>query len=138
MGNNLEKEEINEEEREKKRKDERKALTLTGLLMEGLIPPWKPDSFRLLGRKGPVYLPRRPARLLIGPSARWRSVGRNRRFRCDILQKLVQIRTRQQLTLQHHRTDLPRVPDVIQRIRGEQDEIGRLALFHRPVVWQFT
>jgi hypothetical protein len=32
----LEKEEINEAEREKKRKDERKVLTLTGLLMEGL------------------------------------------------------------------------------------------------------
>jgi uncharacterized protein with ACT and thioredoxin-like domain len=36
-GNNCEKEEINEAEREKKRKDERKVLTLTGLLMEGLI-----------------------------------------------------------------------------------------------------
>jgi hypothetical protein len=35
-GDNLEKEEINEAEREKKRKDERKVLTLTGLLMEGL------------------------------------------------------------------------------------------------------
>jgi hypothetical protein len=33
-GDNLEKEEINEAEREKKRKDERKVLTLTGLLME--------------------------------------------------------------------------------------------------------
>jgi len=33
---NLEKEEINEAEREKKRKDERKVLTLTGLRMEGL------------------------------------------------------------------------------------------------------
>jgi hypothetical protein len=32
-GDNLEKEEINEAEREKKRKDERKVLTLTGLLM---------------------------------------------------------------------------------------------------------
>jgi hypothetical protein len=30
-GNNWEKEEINEAEREKKRKDERKVLTLTGL-----------------------------------------------------------------------------------------------------------
>ena len=37
-GDNLEKEEINEAEREKKRKDERKVLTLTGLLMEGLDP----------------------------------------------------------------------------------------------------
>jgi hypothetical protein len=46
-GNNLEKEEINEAEREKKRKDDRKVLTLTGLLMEGLIPPGKPDGFRL-------------------------------------------------------------------------------------------
>ena len=36
-GNNCEKEEINEAEKEKKRKDERKVLTLTGLLMEGLI-----------------------------------------------------------------------------------------------------
>ena len=36
-GENLEKEEINEAEREKKRKDERKVLTLTGLLMEGVI-----------------------------------------------------------------------------------------------------
>jgi hypothetical protein len=45
-GNNLEKEEINEAEREKKRKDDRKVLTLTGLLMEGLIPPRKPDSIR--------------------------------------------------------------------------------------------
>ena len=35
-GNNCEKEEINEAEKEKKRKDERKVLTLTGLLMEGL------------------------------------------------------------------------------------------------------
>jgi hypothetical protein len=35
-GNNLEKEEINEAEREKKRKDDRKVLTPTGLLMEGL------------------------------------------------------------------------------------------------------
>ena len=35
-GSNLEKEEINEPEREKKRKDDRKVLTLTGLLMEGL------------------------------------------------------------------------------------------------------
>ena len=35
-GNNWEKEEINEAEKEKKRKDERKVLTLTGLLMEGL------------------------------------------------------------------------------------------------------
>jgi hypothetical protein len=35
-GNNWEKEEINEAEREKKRKDERKVLTLTGLLMEGV------------------------------------------------------------------------------------------------------
>jgi hypothetical protein len=35
-GNNLEKEETNEAEREKKRKDERKVLTLTGLLMEGV------------------------------------------------------------------------------------------------------
>jgi hypothetical protein len=34
-GNNLEKEEINEAERETKRKDDRKVLTLTGLLMEG-------------------------------------------------------------------------------------------------------
>jgi hypothetical protein len=33
--NNCEKEKINEAEREKKRKDERKVLTLTGLLMEG-------------------------------------------------------------------------------------------------------
>jgi hypothetical protein len=32
----LEKEETNEAEREKKRKDERKVLTLTGLLMEGV------------------------------------------------------------------------------------------------------
>jgi hypothetical protein len=32
-GNNCEKEEINEAEKEKKRKDERKVLTLTGLLM---------------------------------------------------------------------------------------------------------
>jgi hypothetical protein len=32
-GNNWEKEEINEAEKEKKRKDERKVLTLTGLLM---------------------------------------------------------------------------------------------------------
>jgi hypothetical protein len=38
-GNNLEKEETNEAEREKKRKDERKVLTLTGLLMEGVEPP---------------------------------------------------------------------------------------------------
>jgi hypothetical protein len=30
------KEEINEAEREKKRKDDRKVLTLTGLLMEGV------------------------------------------------------------------------------------------------------
>ena len=45
-GNNLEKEEI-KKKKEKKRKNERKALTLTGLLMEGLIPPSKPDSFRL-------------------------------------------------------------------------------------------
>jgi hypothetical protein len=37
-GDNLEKEEINEAEREKKRKDERKVLTLTGLLMEGVCP----------------------------------------------------------------------------------------------------
>jgi len=36
-GDNLEKEEINEAEREKKRKDERKVLTLTGLLMEGVV-----------------------------------------------------------------------------------------------------
>jgi hypothetical protein len=36
-GNNCEKEEINEAEKEKKRKDERKVLTLTGLLMEGPI-----------------------------------------------------------------------------------------------------
>ena len=35
-GNNCEKEEINEAEKEKKRKDERKVLTLTGVLMEGL------------------------------------------------------------------------------------------------------
>ena len=35
-GNNCEKEEINEAEKEKKRKDERKVLTLAGLLMEGL------------------------------------------------------------------------------------------------------
>ncbi|MGB7464574.1 MAG: hypothetical protein WBW14_16885 [Candidatus Acidiferrum sp.] len=35
-GNNCEKEEITEAEKEKKRKDERKVLTLTGLLMEGL------------------------------------------------------------------------------------------------------
>jgi len=35
-GSNLEKEEINEPEREKKRKDDRKVLTLTGLLMEGV------------------------------------------------------------------------------------------------------
>jgi hypothetical protein len=35
-GNNLEEEEINEAEREKKRKDDRKVLTLTGLLMEGV------------------------------------------------------------------------------------------------------
>jgi hypothetical protein len=34
-GNNCEKEEINEAEKGKKRKDERKVLTLTGLLMEG-------------------------------------------------------------------------------------------------------
>jgi hypothetical protein len=34
-GNNCEKEEITEAEKEKKRKDERKVLTLTGL-MEGL------------------------------------------------------------------------------------------------------
>jgi hypothetical protein len=33
-GNNWEKKEISEAEREKKRKDERKVLTLTGLLME--------------------------------------------------------------------------------------------------------
>jgi hypothetical protein len=32
-GNNCEKEEINEAEKEKKRKDERKVLTLTGRLM---------------------------------------------------------------------------------------------------------
>ncbi len=44
-GNNLGKEDINEAEKEKKRKDDRKALTLTGLLMEGLIPPRKSDSF---------------------------------------------------------------------------------------------
>jgi hypothetical protein len=37
-GNNLEKEETNEAEREKKRNDERKVLTLTGLLMEGAKP----------------------------------------------------------------------------------------------------
>ena len=37
-GNNCEKEEINEAEKEKKRKDERKVLTLTGLLMEGVGP----------------------------------------------------------------------------------------------------
>ena len=43
-GNNLGKEEINEAEKE--RKDDRKALTLTGLLMEGLIPAQKPDSLR--------------------------------------------------------------------------------------------
>ena len=42
-GNNLQKEEI-KKKREKKRKNGRKALTLTGLLMEGLIPPRKPDS----------------------------------------------------------------------------------------------
>jgi hypothetical protein len=35
-GNNCEKEEINEAEKGKKRKDERKVLTLTGLLMEGV------------------------------------------------------------------------------------------------------
>jgi hypothetical protein len=46
-GNNLGKEEINEAEKEKKRKDDRKTLTLTGLLMEGLIPPSKPDGLRL-------------------------------------------------------------------------------------------
>jgi len=36
MGNNLEKEEI--KEKQKKQKNERKALTLTGLLIEGLGP----------------------------------------------------------------------------------------------------
>jgi hypothetical protein len=40
----LEKEEINEAEREKKRKDETKVLTLTGLLMEGLQTSAQPRA----------------------------------------------------------------------------------------------
>jgi hypothetical protein len=45
----LEKEEINEAEREKKRKDDRKALTLTGLLMEGVsVSKLKPSRIRAM------------------------------------------------------------------------------------------
>ncbi|MGB2663745.1 MAG: hypothetical protein WAK48_07070, partial [Candidatus Acidiferrum sp.] len=36
-GNNLEKEETKKKKKEKKRQNERKDLTLTGLLMEGLV-----------------------------------------------------------------------------------------------------
>ena len=53
-GNNLEKEETKKKKKEKKRQNERKDLTLTGLLMEGL------DSFGLsdLTTNSEIYLPR--------------------------------------------------------------------------------
>jgi hypothetical protein len=41
----------NKEEARKKRQNERKDLTLTGFLMEGVIPPSKPDSFWLADRQ---------------------------------------------------------------------------------------
>ena len=37
--------------RKKKETNERKDLTLTGFLMEGVIPPSKPDSFWLADRQ---------------------------------------------------------------------------------------
>src|SRR6266576_3290966 len=44
--------------KKKKRKNRKTHLTHTGLLMEGLVPPWKPDSFRLADHSLSWHRPR--------------------------------------------------------------------------------
>jgi hypothetical protein len=66
-GDNLGKKEINEVEREKKRKDETKVLTLTGLLMEAVSPSFTNRRRpRFLARKVLEYNQRLPSTRFVG------------------------------------------------------------------------